>query len=99
MRNTESAFVARGSFLCLLVCLKSVYAGNDFQRLSDAFATVSKDFNECFRIIITDDNDSEETEQFTISFLVDFVDPVTISTTRITSDPNITTIFIQDNDG
>ena len=74
-------------------------SGNDFQRLSNAPAIVSDNSNECFRIIITDDNDSEETEQFTVSFLVDFIDPVTISTTRITSDPNITTIFIQDNDG
>ena len=86
-------------YICLLLCLKSiVYAGNDFQRLSDAFATVSEDFNECFTIIITDDNDSEETEQFTISFIVDFINPVT-STTRITSDPNVSTIFILDNDG
>ena len=44
---------------------------------------------------ITEDNVSEGTEQFSISFLVD---PTTINTTRITSDPNVATIFIQDND-
>ena len=70
-------------------------AGNDFQQLSDALATVSNNSNGCFRINITDDNVSEGTEQFSISFLVD---PTTINTTRITSDPNVATIFIQDND-
>ena len=78
-------------------CHKSVFlAGNDFQRLSDALTTVSNNSNGCFRINITDDNDSEGTEQFTVFFIVD---STSINITRITSDPNVTTIFIQDNDG
>ena len=86
-------------YVCMS-CHKSVFlAGNDFQQLSGTFATVSNNSNGCFRINITDDNVSEGTEQFTISFIVDFIDPTTINTTRITSDPNVATIFIQDNDG
>ena len=81
-------------------CLKFAFLlGNDYERLSNAHAIVSHNLNECFTININDDNVSEGTEQFTVSFIVDFIDPTTISTTRITSDPNITTIFIQDNDG
>ena len=81
-------------------CLKFAFLlGNDYERLSNAHAIVSHNLNECFTINITDDNVSEGTEQFTVSFIVDFIEPTTISTTRITSDPNTTTIFIQDNDG
>jgi len=76
-----------------------LFAGNDFQELSDVYATVSNNSDGCFTINITDDTDSEETEQFTLSFIVDFISPTTISTTRITSSPNVTTIFIEDNDG
>ena len=53
----------------------------------------------CFTIDITDDSDIEGTEQFTISFVVDFTDPDTTIANRITSDPAEATIFIQDNDG
>lgn len=76
-----------------------MFAGNDFQELSDVHATVNNNSDGCFTINITDNNDAEETEQFTLSFIVDFIVPPTISTTRITSNPNVTTIFIQDNDG
>ena len=80
------------SYVCFL-------AGNDFQRLSDALATASNNSNGCFRINITDDNDSEGTEQFTVFFIMNFTVPTSVNITRITSDPNVTTIFIQDNDG
>ena len=76
------------------------FAGTDFQ-LTEVFATVSSDPNaaaRCFRISITDDGNSEGTEQFTISFVVEFVDPE-IDTARVTSNPVQATIFIQDNDG
>jgi len=53
----------------------------------------------CFTIDITDDSDIEGTEQFTISFEVDFTQPDTSIEDRITSDPAEATIFIQDNDG
>ena len=49
-------------------------------------------------ISITDDNDPEGTEQFTISFVVDFIEPVNVDA-RITRNPIQATIFIQDNDG
>ena len=52
----------------------------------------------CFTISITDDGDPEGTEQFSISFVVDFIDPVGIPDTRITRNPIQATIFIQDND-
>ena len=52
----------------------------------------------CFTIDIADDSDIEGTEQFTISFNVDFTEPASIAN-RITSDPAEATIFIQDNDG
>ena len=52
----------------------------------------------CFRISITDDGNPEGTEQFTISFVVDLVDPG-IATARVMSNPVQATIFIQDNDG
>ena len=76
------------------------FAGTDFQ-LTEVFATVSSDPNaaaRCFTISITDDGNPEGTEQFTISFVVDFVDP-DIDTARVTSNPAQATIFIQDNDG
>ena len=76
------------------------FAGTDFQ-LTEVFATVSSDPNaaaRCFRISITDDGNPEGTEQFTISFVVDFVDPG-IANARVTSNPAQATIFIQDNDG
>ena len=57
------------------------------------------DAGRCFMISITDDDDPEGTEQFAISFVVDFIDPVGIADTRITSNPIQATIFIQDNDG
>ena len=53
----------------------------------------------CFTIDITDDSEIEGTEQFTISFEVDFADPDASIENRITSDPAEATIFIQDNDG
>ena len=60
-------------------CLKFAFLlGNDYERLSNAHATVGHNLNECFTIIITDDNVSEGTEQFTVSFIVDFIDPTTI---------------------
>ena len=49
-------------------------------------------------INITDDGDPEGTEQFTISFVVDFIEPVNVDA-RITRNPIQATIFIQDNDG
>ena len=80
-----------------------VFAGTDFQLTNvDRFATVSSDPNNagrCFMISITDDDDPEGTEQFTISFVIDFIDRPVISNTRITRNPIQATIFIQDNDG
>ena len=80
-----------------------VFAGTDFQLTNvGRLATVSSDPDDpgrCFMISITDDNDPEGTEQFTISFVVDFIDPPDINNTRITRNPIQATIFIQDNDG
>ena len=79
-----------------------VFAGTDFQLTNvGRLATVSSDPNDpgrCFMISITDDNDPEGTEQFTISFVVDFIEPVNVDA-RITRNPIQATIFIQDNDG
>ena len=78
---------------------------SDFQLLlnsgGDAIATLAipLDNDRCYRMNITDDSDIEGTEQFTISFVVDFTQPDTSIANRITSDPAEATIFIQDNDG
>jgi len=52
----------------------------------------------CFTIDITDDSNIEGIEQFTISFEVDFTEPVSIQD-QVTGNPAEATIFIQDNDG
>ena len=78
-----------------------VYAGNDFQLDSSTvcvLATVNNnasDCGSCFRIHITEDSDSEQTEQFNINFTVISVQPegVNISTS------NEAIIYIQDDDG
>lgn len=78
-----------------------VFAGTDFQLTTVGIVSVTNDPNDrgrCFMISITDDNDPEGTEQFTISFVVDFIEPVNVDA-RITRNPIQATIFIQDNDG
>jgi len=73
---------------------------NDFQLNVDLAILEIPPLNNdrCFTIAITDDNNIEGIEQFTISFEVDFTEPVSIQD-RITGDPAEATIFIQDNDG
>ena len=76
-----------------------MYTGSDFQLDPDNnLATVTNnvsDHGRCFRIIITEDSDSEPTEQFNINFTVMSVQPegVNISTS------NEAVIYIQDDDG
>jgi len=74
---------------------------NDFQLNVDLAILEIPPLNNdrCFTIAITDDNNIEGIEQFTISFEVDFTQPDTSIANRITSDPAEATIFIQDNDG
>ena len=84
-----------------LCCTFFVYTGNDFQLDSSTVcvsATVNNnasDHGRCFRINITEDSDSEPTEQFNISFTVISVQPegVNINTS------SEAVIFIQDDDG
>jgi len=74
---------------------------NDFQLGVDLAILETPPVNpddRCFRINIMNDSDIEGTEQFNISFVVDFTEPASIAN-RITSDPAEATIFIQDNDG
>ena len=72
---------------------------NDFQLDVDLAILDMNPVDRCFTIDITDDSEIEGTEQFTISFEVDFADPDASIENRITSDPAEATIFIQDNDG
>ena len=48
----------------------------------------------CFDITITDDNEVESTEQLTVELLRD-----DFASENIILQPNVTVIFIQDNDG
>jgi len=77
-----------------------VYTGNDFQldpSIVCVLATVNNAFDcgSCFRINITEDSDSEPTEQFNISFTVISVQPEGVNIN--TSSEAI--VFIQDDDG
>ena len=95
-------------YLCLHYCRRYifyhksvVFAGTDFQLITVGIVSVTNDPNDsgrCFMINIIDDGDPEGTEQFTISFVVDFIEPVNVDA-RITRNPIQATIFIEDNDG
>ena len=67
-----------------------MYTGSDFQLGPDR--TMS---NRCFRINITEDSDSEPTEQFNISFSVTLVQPEGVNINNFSE----AIIYIQDNDG
>ena len=76
-----------------------MYAGSDFQLdLDRNLATVTNnasDRGRCFRMIITEDSNSEPTEQFNISFTVISVQPEGVNIN--TSSEAI--VYIQDDDG
>ena len=76
-----------------------MYTGSDFQLdLDRNLATVTNnasDHGRCFRMIITEDSDSEPTEQFNISFTVISVQPEGVKIN--TSSEAI--VYIQDDDG
>ena len=77
-----------------------VYAGNDFQLDSSTvcvLATVNNasDCGSCFRIHITEDSDSEPTEQFNINFTVISMQPEGVNISTFSE----AIIFIQDDDG
>ena len=78
-----------------------MYIGDDFQLNPSpvcVLATVSSnasDCGSCFRISITEDSDSEPTEQFNICFTVISVQPEGVNTN--TSSEAV--IYIQDDDG
>ena len=78
-----------------------VYAGNNFQLDPSTvcvLATVNNnasDCGSCFRINITEDSDSEPTEQFNISFTVISVQPEGVNINNFSE----VIIYIQDDDG
>ena len=76
-----------------------MYTGSDFQLdLDRNLATVTNnasDRGRCFRIIITEDSDSEPTEQFNISFTVISVQPEGVNINNSSE----AIVYIQDDDG
>ena len=84
-----------------LCCTFVVYTGNDFQLDPSTvcvFATVNNsvsDCGSCFRINITEDSDSEPTEQFIISFTVKSVQPEGVNVNNFSE----AIIYIRDDDG
>ena len=76
-----------------------MYTGSDFQLDPDNnLATVTNnvsDHGRCFRIIITEDSDSEPTEQFNINFTVISVQPEGVNISTFSE----AIIHIQDDDG
>ena len=94
-----ATYVAYKLLICEPLLHFFVNTGNDFQLDSSSVSvTVNNNPSECgscFRINITEDSDSEPTEQFNISFTVISVQPegVNISTS------NEAVIYIQDDDG
>ena len=76
-----------------------MYTGRDFQLdLDRNLATVTNnasDRGRCFRIIITEDSDSEPTEQFNISFTVISVQPEGVNINNFSE----TIVYIRDDDG
>ena len=84
-----------------LCCTFFVYTGNDFQLDSSAVCVLAiannnaPDCGSCFRINITEDSDSEPTEQFNISFTVISVQPEGVNINNFSE----AVIYIQDDDG
>ena len=84
-----------------LCCTLFAYAGNDFQLNPSTVcvsATVSNnasDCGSCFRINITEDSDSEPTEQFNISFTVISVQPEGVNINNFSE----AIVYIRDDDG
>ena len=71
---------------------------NDFQPIVNATVTLrssTTSFDRCFRIVIVDDSDPEEAENFTISFVVNKVQPQGVN---ISINQSEAVIVIQEND-
>ena len=78
-----------------------IYAGNDFQLDTSTVCVLAvvnsnvSDCGSCFRINITEDSDSEPTEQFNISFTVISVQPEGVNINNFSE----AIIYIRDDDG
>ena len=78
-----------------------MYTGNDFQLDPSTVCVLAvvnnspSDCGSCFRIDITQDSDSESTEQFNISFTVISVQPEGVNINNFSE----AVIYIQDDDG
>ena len=70
-----------------------MYTGSDFQL--DPDRTLATMHNRCFGITIKEDNDPEPTEQFTISFSVNFVQAEGVNINNSSE----AIIYIEDDDG
>ena len=83
-----------------LCCTLFACTGNDFQ-LDQSIVCVSatvnnaSDCGSCFRINITEDSDSEPTEQFNISFTVISVQPEGVNINNFSE----AIVYIRDDDG
>ena len=74
-----------------------VYTGSDFQLDLDLVTVTNNasDCGRCFRINITEDSDSEPTEEFNISFTVVSVQPDGVNINNFSE----AIVYIQDDDG
>ena len=94
-----ATYVAYKLLICDPLLHFFVNTGNDFQLdSSSVLATVNNNPSECgscFRINITEDSDSEPTEQFNINFTVISVQPEGVNISTFSE----AIIYIQDDDG